>query len=94
MQFEVLEAWEQALSMLQAHEHLSPVVQQSITALQAISSKVWEMNPPDTGAVSAAPDGHSNAFVDDLFRDMGFDPMNPPFGLEDMQWLNNFSLGP
>lgn len=92
MQFEVLEAWEQALSILKAHRHISPVIQQSIITLETLSAKVWESQGSAMNAGSGAAEAQTNMFVEDLFRDMGFDPINPPFGLEDTSWLNSFPL--
>lgn len=45
------------------------------------------------GSPPAAPppdgDGHSHTYFQDVFRDVGFDPSNSLFGMEDMTWLSN-----
>jgi len=89
LELEVLEAWDRAISMLQAHKHLSPFISQFITTLQNISNKVWETHNTTVQSGDATPDGYSNAFMEDLFRDIGFDPNNPAFGLDDMYWVND-----
>jgi hypothetical protein len=90
---DVLQAWEQALSVLRAHEYLGLIAQQSVNTLQALSTKVGETQVKDMGGQSSYAEWPSSIFAaGDVFRDMTFGPANPSFGLQDMFWLNDLSL--
>jgi hypothetical protein len=87
-QLEILESWEQALSILQVHSHFSPFIAQSVSNLQQVSTKVWESQTLHMQDGSTPAGGTPSAVMEDLFRDIGYDPLNPTFGIEDMQWLD------
>lgn len=89
---EVLEAWEQVISILQAHAHFSPFIARSISSLGELSAKVRESQTVTSEDDSARVGGTTNYFNEDHLEDIGFDPSDLTLGLEDMQWMNTFTL--
>jgi hypothetical protein len=83
-QFEISKSWDQLISILHAHEHLSPFVSQSKIALQTLSFEATEIHAGDTFGLLSTMEGQSGLTSQDLFEDIDFSPFNVPFGLEDM----------
>ena len=84
----VSQSWSEAMATLQAHEHLSPFVQQCITTFQTLSCKIMETHHSNGGQFPPC-DGSSNTYFQEVFQDMGLEPDNFLFGKEDMSWLSS-----
>lgn len=84
----VSQSWSRMMSILRAHEHLSPYVQQSVATFETLAFKISESLNQGSGQPTTL-DGSSNTYFQDIFQDMGFDHDNFLFGKEDMAWLSN-----
>ncbi len=85
----VSRTWSRTMLALRAHEHLSPVVRQCITAFQTLSCRIMETHPG--GRQFPPPEGSASTYFQDCFQEVGLEPDNFLFGAEDMSWLTNFT---
>ncbi|RHZ64934.1 transcription factor domain-containing protein [Aspergillus thermomutatus] len=84
----VLEPWNTAVSVLGAHEHLSPSVRRCLNSFQMMWQRVIDIHrPPTQDARPSRAD--RNMGLHDVFQHLGFDAQIPLFGLEDPAWLDN-----
>lgn len=80
--------WHRVVDALRAHEHLSPFVEQCLATFLTLSCKISETHHPGGGEASM-PKRPSNAYFQDVFQDLGFDPDSLLFGMDDMSWLTD-----
>jgi hypothetical protein len=85
----VSQSWTKAMSTLQAHEHLSPFVQQCVTTFQTLSCKIMETYHSSGGQFPSL-EGSSSTYFQEVFQDMGLEAENFLFSKEDMSWLTSF----
>ncbi|KAI1378154.1 putative fungal-specific transcription factor [Hypoxylon crocopeplum] len=85
----VAQSWSRAIAALQAHEHLSPFVEQCVSTFHTLSCKLTDLQQQSSG--QAPPlEGPSSTYFQDVFHDMGFGADDFLFGKDAMYWLNNF----
>ncbi|KAH1497128.1 hypothetical protein KXX52_001448 [Aspergillus fumigatus] len=89
----VPESWNTAVSVLSAHERLSPSVRRCLNKLQMMWQTVIDIQSPPTH--EAAPSSMDyNTGLQDVFGYLGFDAQMPLFGLDDPAWLDNVDWTP
>ncbi|ROV99970.1 hypothetical protein VMCG_06275 [Cytospora schulzeri] len=83
----VSESLDKALSVLCAHEHLSPCVGRCVRSFQALAQKISDIHQL-AGDRVPVPGGSSNAFFQGVFQDLGFEAESSLLRVEDMSWLD------
>ncbi|KAE8324632.1 putative fungal-specific transcription factor domain protein [Aspergillus sergii] len=81
----VLESWNTAVSVLGAHEHLSPSVGKCLNKLRLMWGKVSDIQAPMSHEVLSDCDMGWR----DVFQYLGFDIEMPLFGMSDSEWLGD-----
>ncbi|KAI1622247.1 putative fungal-specific transcription factor [Exophiala viscosa] len=84
----VLQSWNNTLSALRAHEHLSSYVQQCIRTFEMLSTRILDTRYPNTDGGHGNGDGPrtqgaSDVLSDDIFADINFDFDGFLFGTSD-----------
>ncbi len=84
----VLQSWDNTLSALHAHEHLSSYVQQCIRTFEMLSTRILDTRHPNTDGSHGNGDGTrtqgaSDVLSDDIFGDINFDFDSFLFGTSD-----------
>ena len=84
----VLQSWDNTLSALHAHEHLSSYVQQCIRAFEMLSTRILDTRNINTDGSHGNGDGTrtqgaSDVLSDDIFADINFDFDSFLFGTSD-----------
>jgi hypothetical protein len=82
----VSQSWDNTLSALGAHEHLSSYVQQCIRTFEMLSTKIRYPNDTDGGhghGDGTRTQGASDVWSDDIFADINFDFDSFLFGTSD-----------
>ncbi|PIG81167.1 C6 transcription factor [Aspergillus arachidicola] len=83
----VLESWNTAVSVLSAHEHLSPSVGKCLNKLRLMWGKVNDIQAPVTHEVLSDCDMGWR----DVFQYLGFDAEMSLFGMDDSVWLGDIN---
>ncbi|KAB8222728.1 hypothetical protein BDV33DRAFT_201157 [Aspergillus novoparasiticus] len=83
----VLESWNTAVSVLGAHEHLSPSVGKCLNKLRLMWGKVNDIQAPMSHEVLSDCDMGWR----DVFQYLGFDAEMPLFGMDDSAWLGDIN---
>ncbi|KAI3318549.1 fungal-specific transcription factor domain-containing protein [Xylariaceae sp. AK1471] len=85
-------AWDQVMFILDTHEHLSPFIRQSRAAFQTLSRKILDTHYPSSGTGPTQPREmeQPQAYLPDVFPDVGLDATNFLLGMDDINWLFNF----
>lgn len=83
----VSQSWNDVLSGLRAHQHLSTYIQQCFWTFEMLSARIMQMSCPtnlDGGGAAPLPDGGPGCCFDDILQNIGigFDS-NFLFGMED-----------
>ncbi|CRG86535.1 putative transcriptional regulatory protein C757,04 [Talaromyces islandicus] len=81
----VSQSWQDVLSALRAHDHLSTYVQQCIRTFETLSTRILQARHSIPDASSDVPfdEGSSGSFFDDLFQTMSCDFDSFPLGVDD-----------
>lgn len=89
----VPESWNTAVSVLSAHERLSPSVRRCLNKLQMMWQTVIDIQSPPTHEAPPSSVDY-NTGLRDVFGYLGFDAQMPLFGLDDPAWLDNVDWTP
>lgn len=80
----VSQSWNEVLSALRAHEHLSLYVPQCIRTFEMLSARILETRyPTPDGSGGMPPEAASGSLFDHIFQALRFDCDNFLFGMED-----------
>ena len=81
----VSQSWNDTISALRAHEHLSRYVQQCIRTFECLSTKILETRLPKRDSSFEIPlDVHDEFCLDNIFPDEGLNFDNFLFGVDDI----------
>lgn len=82
----VAQSWNDVLSTLRAHEHLSTYVPQCIRTFETLSTRILQTRNSNSDTCGDFPcvEEASGSFFDDLFQNIGSDFDNFLFGADDL----------